>query len=118
MLLTNLDIKVLRELDNDENLIRQAFANPLYFSKLLIEDDGKVIGASLVRLTSEITIIFDKDSNNIQRIKALKILLDEQVRIGKGIGIDQVHAFTDIDKDLMLHLGFKERNEKPYILHF
>ncbi len=118
MVLTNvLNEAELAELGANEDFLR-AVNSPLFFSKLLVEDKGEVIAASCVRITSEISMFFGKDAGFFARTKALKKILEEQIPLGKSLGIDQVQCFTNINKGLMKHLGFKYRDEKAYILHF
>jgi N-acetylglutamate synthase-like GNAT family acetyltransferase len=115
MILTNLldDVRFLIE---DASLLQDVVRNPLYFSKLACEENGKIIGASLMRVTSEMTWV--STASKYAQVRAFKALLSEQTVAARRFGINQAHVWTDMDAALLRHLGFIERPQKSYILHF
>lgn len=120
MTLSNLltsDSNILRSLGADEFLINDVATNPLYVNKLLIEDDEAILGVSLVRVTSELTLLLNSNAHNITRAKAIALLLSTQKSVVRNLGINQVHVWTDINPNTMKHFGFNERQERSYIIH-
>jgi N-acetylglutamate synthase-like GNAT family acetyltransferase len=99
-------------------LLRDVACNPLYFSKLVCEEDGDVVGVSLMRVTSEMTWVPLPTATRHAQCRAFKALLKEQTVAARKFGINQAHVWTDINSSLMQHMGFTERPEKSYILHF
>src|SRR5258708_4218706 len=96
------DSEFLRDLGADEWLIQDCKINPLYFQRYVItESDGLIVGASLARVTSEMTLLFAPDVSYIKRQKAINMLLKDQVIEAKRLGINQVHVWTDISGSLM-----------------
>jgi N-acetylglutamate synthase-like GNAT family acetyltransferase len=117
MTVTNL-LEDVRLYTNDVALLRDVACNPLYFSKLICEEDGRTIGISLMRITSEMTWVPLPAATRHAQCRSFKVLLKEQTAAARKFGINQAHVWTDIDSSLMQHLGFQERSEKSYILHF
>jgi intergrase/recombinase len=106
---------VLNCVTNDST-IKQHWNNPLMFDKQYVEDNGLVILCSGVRLTSEVSLLTNPNASKMQVAKALKLITDNQKITVKQV-IDQAHAWTNMDSELMQHLGFEERQERSYILH-
>jgi N-acetylglutamate synthase-like GNAT family acetyltransferase len=117
MTVTNL-LEDVRLYTNDVALLRDVACNPLYFSKLICEENGNAVGISLMRITSEMTWVPLPTATKFEQCRAFKALLAEQTAAARKFGINQAHVWTDIDSSLMQHLGFQERSEKSYILHF
>lgn len=108
----------LRELTNDEQLIRDVLHNSLYYHRYLIKEGSKILAASLARITSETTLLFGEGLNTFTRSKIIKKLMMEQTLASKTMGINQTHVWTHVNPELLTHLGFTERKEPSYILHF
>lgn len=67
--------------------------NPLYIVKEVIENDGKIIGLGLIRLTSEAVVILDLDEPRKIRARAIEELLRVGIMKSQKLGIDEINSF-------------------------
>jgi hypothetical protein len=83
-------------------------ANQLYFCNRVVEDeDGQLIGAGIVRLTTESILVVDDNQPATIRVRAIKELfntLKDEVSI---LGMDETHAFI-AEEDYALRLMLKQ----------
>jgi hypothetical protein len=97
------------------------FTNPLYFYTLVIENDGKVIGAGSVKLTAEAILILDENQSLRVRVEILKELMLSLMFQCQKLGLIDVHAFltgdTEIGRVLKKHYGFDTHTGEVLVLN-
>ena len=83
-------------------------------------DNGRLIGAGLLRATSEGIIVMDEKAPVTTKVRAIKGLISSLVPEAKYCGIDDCHVFVKDDKmyDLLKKLGFQDCIGKVMVLHF
>jgi hypothetical protein len=95
--------------------------NPLYMAAKVIEDDGKVIGAAFIRLTSEAILVMDETTPKRTRVEGVEGCFNALQQEIKALGMDECHAFVrapNIAK-LLTKLGFKfTRSGHAMVIHF
>lgn len=96
MLIIDLDEDVAEELciKHKESFPFPDISNPLYVAKRVVIADGQVIGAGLLKITSEAVLILDRDTELNVRVMAIMTLIKElQGLLGK-FRLDECHAFV------------------------
>lgn len=92
--------------------------NPLYLSKGVVEENGHILGAGFVKLTSEAMLILDHDSSAHELSRALTeiVLVGEAQTVKHGIG--EWHTFVEdsnFANILKKHYGFQDA--KGHVLY-
>src|SRR5690349_11935805 len=86
--------------------------DPLYISKRIIDIDGEVVAAGLLRLTSEAILMLNPESAKRYKVTALKELINLCKIDCQKFNIDEVHAFLTGDADnfsrVLKKLGFED----------
>lgn len=97
------------------------FKDPFYICKKVVIADGKVIGAGIVKLTTEGILILDANQALPLRAVATKRLIEECKVDLKKMNINECHVFVKDGglQKLLLRLGFEFSQSGPaMILHF
>lgn len=87
-------------------------------TKGIIEKDGQVLAYGLVKLFGEAIIVLDLDKSKIDKVEALKALLEQAIIDCRKIGLEQLHVFV---KDpsfaaiLKKHFDFVEVTDIPLV---
>jgi hypothetical protein len=80
-------------------------SNPLYVVQDLIKDEnGEIVMAGIIRLTSEVILVTNKSANINKRIAALGIIAKELTRMLKELGIEDCHIFAEEDPNFIMFL--------------
>lgn len=93
--------------------------DPLYTVKEVAEVDGKIIGAGLLRMTSEAVLILDLKCPQIQRAYAIERLLYTGIQKSQ---IDEIHTFLtgemahNFASFLRRKFGFEDVRGIPLVL--
>ena len=61
---------------------------------VVAEDNGKIVAWVYTEKFVEAVFVPDKDSNNITKVKSLKLLTEKSSELTKARGIKQVHSFV------------------------
>jgi hypothetical protein len=90
------DLMLLRDIHNKENLYPFHDVNsPLYCIRKAIIVDDKLVGAALVRLTSEVSLVLDKDVNRITRAREMHRIFDSLMDALRQFGLNDTHIFAE-----------------------
>ena|SRR5271156_1282358 len=87
--------------------------SPLFIVKKSVEIDGKLIGSFFVKLTSEVSLIFDSSISKLTRARALReIFIHLYLELNKR-GFNDTHIFLKDDLKsygelLKKHCGFED----------
>lgn len=112
------DILKLREIHaKHHNYPFPDLNNPLYALQHVVTEGNKIIGAGIIRLTSEGLFILDKDMSPFVRAKAIK-LLNENIKLLWNFGLEECHIFTENDDsfvNIMRTLGFEDCTGYPMV---
>lgn len=95
--------------------------NPMYISNKIVIDNGEIVGAGFVRLTSEGILILDKERSKIVRAKAAVSIVEGLKDSVKKFGLDECHVFVqDVNVQRFLgKLGFVNcKGGQPMVIHF
>lgn len=87
----------------------------------VVEDNGVLIGAGVVRRIYETIVSLDLSANKRDRVKAFRLLVEYGLAKSYQQGVDEWHAFvTDpsLIKTLKNSFGFKECKGLPLMLYF
>jgi hypothetical protein len=94
-------------------------SNPLYaIQRVVLNNSGKIILTGIIRLTSEVILIIDKDQSNITRTKAIKLLNDQLYKDATNFGLDDFHIFAENDDNfinILRKLGFIDSTGFPMV---
>lgn len=83
-------------------------ANQLYFCNRIVEDeDGNIVGAGIVRLTTESILVVDDNQPLVTRVRAIKELFNTLKDEVSTFGMDETHAFIS-EEDYALRLLLKQ----------
>ncbi len=81
--------------------------NQLYFCSKIVEDEnGNIIGAGIVRLTTESILVVNDSQPKTARVRAIKKLVDVLKSDVSAFGMDETHAFI-AEEDYALRLLLK-----------
>jgi hypothetical protein len=86
-------------------------SNPLYAVQRIIEDDGKIIMAGIVKLTTEGIFIVNKERNPLTITRAIKMMLEQLTKDCEKIGLNETHVFVENDDNfinIMRKLKFQD----------
>lgn len=88
------------------------FSSPLYVIQRPIYDESmNLLGSYLLHLTSEVSLILDKDLGTLEKARIVKDIVPEINKDCKLFGIDDTHVFVNNDPKfaefLVNHAGFK-----------
>ncbi len=127
-MIRNLEIEDLSELkkihEKDKLFPFHDLSSPLYCIKKAIISDEKLIGAALVRLTSETSLILDKDVSKITRAKELRNVFNFMHDYLKGFGLNDTHVFVSPANDekyakfLIDNFGFQRATGIPLYVQY
>lgn len=101
------DLCVLQDI-HDDSFPFPELNNPLYFIQKVVEENGIVKAAGIVRLTSEGMVIIDKTLTRIKRAEMVRSLILACMVEAKSRGMDECHLFVREPnmKQFLYHLGF------------
>lgn len=66
--------------------------SPLFIVKKLVEEDGKVIGACLLRLTAETMLLLSPDLGPVKKMDAMEAMQPEVLHTAWSQGLDDIEA--------------------------
>lgn len=94
------DLPKLKAIHEKDNLYPfHDLSSPLYCIKKAIISDEKLIGAALVRLTSEVSLVMNKDVPKLTRAKELYSVFHYLHDYLKGFGLNDTHVFVSPEND-------------------
>lgn len=91
---------------------------PLYAIQEPIYEGGKLVGAGIVHVTSEVILILDKDLGNFQKARAvLEIFSKLRTKVpNNGFTDSHIWSFGEgFDKILKKHFNFQETTGKSLV---
>lgn len=119
------DIEKLKEIHSKDNLFPfHDLSSPLYCIKKAIISDERLIGAALVRLTSETSLIIDKDVSKLTRAKELRNVFNFMHEFLAKFGLNDTHVFVSPENDekyaefLMKNFGFVKATGIPLYVQY
>jgi len=93
--LTREDNNELRKLHSKQNLYPfPDLSSPLYCIQRVIEDNGQVLGAALVHLTCEVSLVIDPDLSKITKARVLNEIFKSLFSQIDHYGLSDVHIFV------------------------
>lgn len=112
------DMKKLEQIKDPTYDINVDVRSPLYYIKKSIYDEkGNFVGSAFVHLTSEVTLVLDKDVSNLTRAKAVKEVFDTFNQEFLKFGIEDTHVFVlddpKYEEFLINKFGFKRAQGTP-----
>jgi hypothetical protein len=89
-----------------------------YFVKKAIEVDGELKGAAITRLTSEVSLILDKDLPKLTRARVIDEVVTELEKRLTNLGLKDTHLFIlpedqDFADFMMKHFEFVKATGIP-----
>lgn len=113
----------LNDLVNLERDARFPIPNPnnrLYIvQKTITDDEGKVLGAAFVHLTTEISLIWGGGVSRFERVRKMKEIFDSLLKEITDAGLEDTHIFVLPENDvghsnfLVNKFGFKQVTGRP-----
>lgn len=95
-------------------------SNPLYiFQRVVRDENGEVITASVIKITCEGLFITNKDASHIKIIKAIKRLITQLREDCSLFGLEECHIFSENDDhyiNILRKLGFTDCTGFPMVI--
>lgn len=90
--------------------------SPLFIVKKLVEKDGKVIGACLLRLTAETMLLLSPDLGPAEKMDAMEAMQPEVIHGAWSKGLDDIEARIPQETEAifekrLLQLGWERNRE-------
>lgn len=104
------EIPELKRIHEKDNLYPFHDINsPLYCIRKAIISDERLIGAALVRLTSEVSLVIDKDVSRVTRAKEIHAVFQNLHDYLRGFGLNDTHVFVE-GPDKLPYSQFLKKN--------
>lgn len=87
-------------------------------SRIVIEDDGRVIGAGIIAQTFEAVMVLDQSQSDLKRTHALDLLIAAMKREAIEQGMNQIHVYVTsaFARSLSRRYGFEFAQYVPMVL--
>lgn len=116
MLIANYDNEITDEVFrlHDGSFPFPNCSDPNYIQKKILIHEGRIIGAGFIRLTTELTLILNKNESLRTRVDAIKELEKKITCNLRNKGIKDIHIFCNDPSvaKFARHFGFQNCPEK------
>lgn len=113
------DIKELYEIHQKHyNFAFPDLSSPLYAIQEVITEKDKIVLAGIVKLTSEVIFITNKDIPNLTIMKGIKLANEQMFKDATNLGLEDFHVFAENDDNfinILRKLGFLDCTGYPMV---